>query len=202
MKNLLLYISILFIALNQVKGQTIEEIDSLRKYILENIEQFESLEYSNKEIFNSDAVGFDTLCFYSDRENLVYIKKKETSHTFHLTGDTVDITELYFLDGQVVFRRGFGYQFVNSQWDKEPELNKTEVRVFESTRSYYSLDGSAIIEYESREAEGKYEDRFKLLENIPLKEVRRLIWTDRCDECIEEEYLSIYQKLLEKKAGK
>ena len=31
-----------------------------------------------------------------------------------------------------------------------------------------------------REAEGKYENRFTLIDNIPLKEIRRLIWTDRC----------------------
>lgn len=196
MKKLLIFIALLFFVLNQVNAQTIEEIDSLRKHVLENLDQFESLQYSKKEISNSDAVRFDTMCFYSDKENLVYIKKKETSHTFHITGDAIDITELYFLDGEVVFRRNFSYQFVNPQWDKEPELDKTEVRVFESIHRYYSLDGSAIMDYESREAEGKYEDRFKLLENIPLKEIRRLIWTDRCDECIEEDYLSIYRKLL------
>ncbi len=63
----------MFLVLAQVNAQTIEEIDSLRKHILENLDQFDSLQYSKKEISNSDAVGFDTLSFYSDKEKLVYI---------------------------------------------------------------------------------------------------------------------------------
>ena len=74
--------SFLFFTLNQVDAQTIEEIDSLRKNISENLDQFESLEYSKKEISNSDAVIFDTLCFYYEKDKLVYIGKKETSHNF------------------------------------------------------------------------------------------------------------------------
>ena len=198
MKKLLTLMGI--IILSQAKAQTIESIDSLRKYILKNLDQYESLQYSNEVISNEDAMRYDTACFYYDQKgDLVYINWRQRSHTFHIAGDGVEITELFFMNNSVVFRRNFFYQFLNPQWHLEPDLEDTKVRVIESIRRYYSMDGSALMDYEGREAEGKYKDRFTLLNNIPLEEVRRLIWTDRCDECIEEDYLSVYRKLLAEK---
>ena len=116
-------------------------------------------------------------------------------------GDVINYSELVLMDNQVVFYRRWGYSFENSQWHLEPDINETKVSISESIRRYYAIDDSALMDYDSRETEGKYKDRFTLLESIPLTQVRRLIWTDRCDECIERDYLSVYRKLLQEKKG-
>ena len=197
MKKLLI---ILGMTINIVSNaQTTDSIDSLRNSIIENLDQYNHIEYSNKSISNEDAVGYDTAYFYYDiNGRLVYINWQERSHTFHIMGDHIDITELFFMNGSVVFEKDFGYSFVNPQWHLEPDLDETDISVVESTREYYKVDGTALVNYESRKTKGKYKDRFTLLDSIPLTETRRLIWSDRCDECIEKEYLSIYRKLLEK----
>jgi len=180
--------------------QTIEEIDKLKVDILENLDQYERLDYENNKILNENAHQYDSANFYQDSNgDLVYMRWQSRGHTFHISGDDIDIIEFVFIDGKAVFRKDFGYYFKNPQWHLEPDINETEVFVAESIRRYFNKDGSAIMDYESRTTEGKYKDRFTLLDSIPLEEVRRLIWTDRCDECIEEDYLSIYRKLLEEK---
>lgn len=179
-------------------GQTIQEIDKLRNNILQNLEKYECLEYFNQVIYNDDAMGYDTAHFYQDsNENIIYMKWQTRAHSFHITGDSYDITELFFMNNKVVFNRSYGYYFENPQWHLEPEINETKISMSESIRRYYKEDGTAIMDYERRETKGKYKDRFNLLDSIPLIEVRRLIWTDRCDACIEKDYLSIYRKLHE-----
>ncbi len=198
MKKLLTLISIIFLL--QAKAQTIESIDSLREHVLKNLDQYESLQYFNKVISNEDAVGYDTACFYYDKKGeLVYINWQERSHTFHISGDAIDIIELLFFDGKVVFYRNWGYSFKNPQWDKESNLSNTNISISESVRRYFSHDGTALMDYQSRETEGKYKDRFTLLDHVQLKEEEPLIWSDRCDDCIEEDYLSVFERLIEEK---
>jgi len=183
-----------------VDAQTIEDIDQLRADILQKLDQYECLEYVDDKTLNEDAHQYDTARFYRNvKGDLVYIRWYTRSHAYHIVGDAIDITELFFLDRQAVFYRNWGYSFKNSQWHKEPDINETKISISESIRRYFDKDGSTIMEYVGREAEGKYEDRFNLLDSIPLEEEERLIWTDRCDECIEEEYLSIYRELLKEK---
>jgi hypothetical protein len=198
MKKLLTLIG--FIILSQAKAQTIESVDSLRKHILENLNQYECLEFTTDGILNEDAHRYDTARFYRNTEgNLVYINWLRRGHYYHIMGDVINYSELVLMNNQVVFYRNWGYSFVNPQWHLEDYPNETKVQVAESIRRYYSTDGTALMDYEGREAEGTYKDRFTLLNNIPLEEVRRLIWTDRCDKCIEEDYLSVYRKLLAEK---
>ena len=181
-------------------AQTVDKIDSLKSSVIENLDQYDYIEYFNKSIANEDAVGYDTAYFYHDTNGeLAYIHWRERSHTFHIMGDHIGITELFFMNGKPVFRKKFGYSFVNPQWHLEPDLNETDISVVESIREYYKVDGTALVNYDGRKIEGKYQDRFTLLDSIPLVETRRLIWSDRCDECIERDYLSIYRKLLEEK---
>lgn len=97
MKKLLTLISI--IVLLQAKAQTIESVDSLRDHILRNLDQYESLQYFNKVISNDDAMRYDTACFYYDQKgDLVYTNWRQRSHTFHIAGDGVEITELFFYE--------------------------------------------------------------------------------------------------------
>jgi hypothetical protein len=183
-----------------VRAQTVEEIDQLRTKILQNLDRYKCLEFIDDKILTEDSHQYDTAEFYQNENGaLVYVKWVSNYHYFHITGDNYGIAELFFIDNQAVFRRNYGYSFENPQWHREPEVDETKVSVFESIRRYYKNDGSALMDYESRKSEGKYKDRFTMLDSIPLKEVRRLIWTNRCDECIEEDYLSIYRKLLGEK---
>lgn len=181
----------------QASAQSIEEIDSLRRHILQNKNQLESFRYSKKEILNEDAVSYDTLCFYTFKNELVYVNRKVTSHTFHLSGDAIDFTEFFLLDEKVVFKRRFGYQFKNPQWHLEPDINKARVIVTESHRAYYNKKGKTIMEYKGREVEGDYKNRFVLLDTIPLKEVNSFIWEDHCEECFEEDYMELFKTLNE-----
>lgn len=197
MKNIFLILIGLLLMSLKVDAQTIETIDSLRKSILKNLEQYECLEYKHKEILNEDAVKYDTAKFYRNSENeLVYVKWQSRSHTFHISGDGVDITELIFSNGKVVYKRTFGYHFLNSQWHRENSISETKVSVSESIRNYYREDGTPLVEYESREAEGRFADRFNLLDKIPLKPTRKLLWSNRCDQCIEEDYMKVYYEFL------
>jgi hypothetical protein len=61
MKKLLTLIG--FIILSQAKAQTIESVDSLRKHILENLNQYECLEFTTDGILNEDAHRYDTALF-------------------------------------------------------------------------------------------------------------------------------------------
>ena len=198
MKKLLTLFSI--IILSQSKAQTIEEINNLREDVLKNLNRYESLQYYNEVISNDDAMRYDTACFYYDKKgDLVYVNWRQRSHTFHIAGDGVEITELFFMKNNVVFQRDFFYQFLNPQWHLESNLGETKVRVIESTRRYFKENGEALMDYEGRKAEGLYKNRFTLLDSIPLEEVRRLIWTDRCDDCIEEDYIRVFERLIEEK---
>ena len=185
------------------EGQTIESIDNLRESILQNLDEFESVQYYNETIDNEDAVSYDTASFYYSQEGyLVYINWKKTSHTFHISGDGISITELFFDDGSAVFKRRFFYQFINPQWHLEPSLDETEVNVVESLREYYKSDGAPLMEYKSRNANGIYRDRFNLLDSIPMEEKLQRRWSSRCDECIEEDYLVVYRTLIAEKKSK
>ncbi len=180
------------------KAQTVEEIDRLRIDILQNLDQYQSVEFSNEIISNEDAVRYDTARFYYDEQfKLVYIHWRERSHTFHVSGDGIRIRELFFWKEKVVFRRNLAYRFLNPQWHREPDINETEVSVSESIREYYNLDGTALGDFQSRRAEGKYKNLFALLDSIPLEQKLSRRWSDRCDECIDRDYLTIYRKLLE-----
>ena len=181
-------------------AQTIDKIDSLKSSVIENLDQYDHNIYLNEEILNEDAMRYDTVCFYHNKQDeLVYVKWYSRTHTHHIAGDGIDITELFFINDKVVFRNDFGYSFVNPQWHLEPDLDEAKISMTESTREYYREDGSALIDYKSRSAEGKFKDRFTLLDAIPLEEKLQRRWSDRCDECIEKDYLSIYRKLLEEK---
>ena len=198
MKKLCTLVGIL--SLIQINAQTVEDIDNLRNQILENLEHYESLQYSNKVISNEDAMSYDTACFYYDKKGeLVYINWRKRSHTFHIAGDGISIIELFFLNGRAVFQSDFFYQFLNPQWHLEPDLSETKVRVIESLREYYQEDGSALVEYLGREAEGTYKDRFTVLDSIPLEEKLQRRWSDRCDDCIEEDYIRVFERLIEEK---
>jgi len=198
MKKLCTFFNIIIISLTQ--AQSIEEINNLREKVLKNLSSYESLQYFNEVVSNEDAMKYDTAYFYCDNKGeLIYINWKTRSHAFNIVGDGIDITELFFLDGQVVFRRNWGYSFENPQWHLEPNLDETKVHVYESTRRYFDKNGEALMDYEGRKTQGKHKDRFTLLDSIPLEEVRRLIWTDRCDDCIEEDYISVFKRLIEEK---
>ncbi|MGM0582762.1 MAG: hypothetical protein ACQETL_18955 [Bacteroidota bacterium] len=198
MKKILILIG--FFGFIQVNAQTVEQVDSLKKHVLENLDKFESFEYANKEISNEDAIRYDTACFYHNGNGeLVYINWRTRSHTFHITGDGISISELFFLNGEVVLHKKFFYQFLNPQWHREQDLGKTDVRVIETLREYYKVEGNALMEYKARESKGIYQDRFTLLDSIPLEQKLQRRWSDRCDDCIEEQYLRIYKKL--KKQG-
>lgn len=198
MKTILL-IPFIIVGVSTVNAQTVKEIDSLRNSVLENLDRYTCVQYFDKEISNEDAVGYDTAYFYHDgKGNLVYMKWRERSHTFHISGDAIDITELLFSNGKVVFERSLGYQFLNPQWHKEEDINGVKISVVESKRNYYKEDGTALMDYRSRKTEGKYKDRFHLLDEVPLEETRRLIWSNRNDSWTEENYLSVYRELLKK----
>ncbi|MGL1886336.1 MAG: hypothetical protein OCD76_07455 [Reichenbachiella sp.] len=180
-----------------VRAQTVEEIDQLRTEVIKNIDRYKCLEYIDDKILTEDSHQYDTAEFYQNEEGvLVYIKWVSNFHYFHITGDDYGITELFFIDNHVVFRRNYGYSFENPQWHRESNLDETKVLVSESIRRYYKKNGAALMDYESRKVEGKYKDRFTMLDRVTLEEVRRLIWTDRCDACIERDYMIIYQDLL------
>lgn len=182
------------------RAQTVEEIDQLRANVLQSLEQYERLDYFGEETLNEDAVQYDTVYFYRNRDGeMLYMKWLSRRHYFHITGDIIDITEMFFLDGKAVFRKRFGYSFENPQWHREEDINNTKVAVAETNRNYYKLDGSALADYEGREAQGIYERRFSLLDSLPLVERERLIWSERCDACIENDYLTVYKGLLEQK---
>ena len=182
------------------KGQTVEEIDQLRTEIFENLDQYKCLEYTNDKTLTEDSHQYDTVEFYLNASGqLVYVNCVSNYHYYHITGDGYAIVELFFIGDKVVFKRNYGYSFKNSQWHLEPDLDDTKVSVIESLREYYRLDGSALVDYKSRRAEGKYADRFTLLDSIPLEAKLERRWSDRCDECIEEEYLSVYRELLKEK---
>lgn len=200
MRNIFTIVAI--VVCTSTQAQTVTTIDSLHKSILKNLTEYNCLEYADKVIYNDDAVGYDTARFYyDDKLTLVYINWINRTHTFHISGDDIDITELIFLNDQVVLKRSYGYSFQNAQWHLEPALNETLVSVVESIREYYREDGSALMEYMSRSTEGVYRDRFSILDDTPLKEKLQRRWSIRCDECIEEDYLSLYQKLLAEKKG-
>jgi len=183
-----------------LEAQTIEEIDQLRTETLQKLDQYECIEYIAKKILNEDAVQYDTARFYINSDNkLIHMKWKSRSHAFHIVGDGIGFTELFFIDDQAVFKRNYGYSFKNGQWHLEPNLDETKVSVTESLREYYRLDGSALMDYIGRSAEGIYKNRFTLLDTIPLEAKLERRWSDRCDECIEEDYLSIYRELLKEK---
>lgn len=184
----------------QSQAQTESFIDSLHVSVLRNLSSYEVLFYTNETISNEDAMRYDTARFYHKKSGeLIYINWRERSHTFHISGDGVSIRELLFLNGPVVFQRDFFYQYLNPQWHLEDNIDNTDVRVVESLREYYKSDGSALIEYEGREAEGEYKDRFTLLDSIPLVPKLQRRWSKRCDECIERDYLSVYRELVENK---
>ena len=191
------------VILTTVNGQTIKSIDSLRDNILMNLQQYECLKHTFQKPMNDDAVRYDTAYFYcNDQGDLIYISWQTRGHYFHITGDVINISELIFQNNKVVLRIKYGYSFDNPQWHQEQDLNEAKIHVSESIREYYHEDGSALMEYKGREAEGVYKDRFTLLSRVPLEEERRLIWSNRCDECIEEEYLSVYRRLLKEKNEK
>jgi len=181
-------------------SQTIEEIDRLRTDILQNLDQYKCLEYTTEKILNDDAVQYDTAQFYrNSKGELIFIKWRSRGHSFHIAGDVIKVRELVFKDSKALFKRNHGFSFKNPQWHKEPDLNETDISISESIREYYNLDGMSLGDYKSRRSEGKYKDRYTLLEKIPLEAKLQRRWSDRCDECIERDYLSIYRKLLEEK---
>jgi hypothetical protein len=196
-------LTILVVILSMVaKAQTVEEIDQLRADILDNLDQYECLEFVKKTNSNEDAVKYDTARFYHDKKgDLVYVNWRERSHTFHISGDGIDIIEFFFIDGQAVFKRSYGYYFLNPQWHREPDINETKVFTAESIREYYKLDGSALVEYKSRKIETRYKDRFKDLGVIPLEQKLERRWSDRCGDCIEQDYMVIYRDLLRREKG-
>jgi len=200
MKRILLIIIGISTAVT-VKSQTKEYIDSLKDAVLKNIENYRYIKYISKKILNEDALQYDTAYFYRDKEKLTYMKWQTRSYYSHMMGDGIRIIELFFLNEQAVFRRRFSYSFENPHWNLEEDIKETKVSVIESTRHYFKEDGTCIIEYESREAKGRYKDRFTLLDSIPLVGNTGTGWlrigcSDRCESCIED-YMKIYRSLIE-----
>jgi hypothetical protein len=202
MKQLFIIASLLFAIINSY-SQTKENVDSFIKKTISNLDKYDCKIYQNEKILNDDAVEYDTAYFYREKNGkLIYLIWKNRTHTFHITGDVIEITELFFMNNKAVYKRNYSYSFLNPQWQKEPNINETKISVVESVREYYKEDGSALVEYESRNAEGKYKERSSLLDTIPLKEKLQRRWSDRCDNCIEEEYLRTYRKLIDEKQKK
>jgi hypothetical protein len=202
MKQLFIIASLLFAIINSY-SQTKEKLDSLIKNTIGNLDKYDCKIYRNEKILNDDAVAYDTAYFYRDKKGmLTYLVWKKRTHTFHITGDVIDITELFFINKKAVYKRSYAYSFLNPQWHKEPDINDTRISMVESVREYYKEDGTALMEYESRNAEGKYSDRFSLLDTMPLKEKLQRRWSSRCDDCIEEEYLSVYRNLVNERPKK
>lgn len=198
MKKILTLIGL--VALTNVNGQTVDSIDNLRINILSNLRQYECLKYEFEEPINDDAVRYDTAYFYCDNQgDLIYISWQARSHYFHITGDVINISELIFQNNKAVLRINYGYSFDDPQWHREPDLNETKIHIFESTREYYKEDGSALVEYKGREILGTYSDRFSLLNSIPLEQKLERRWSNRCDECIEKEFLNVFRMLLEER---
>lgn len=190
----------LFFAITNSYSQTKENVDSLIKKTIRNLDQYDCRIYLNEKILNDDAEAYDTAYFYREKNGkLIYLIWKIRTHTFHITGDVIGMTELFFINNKAVYKRSYSYSFLNPQWHKEPDINETKISVVESIREYYKEDGSALVEYESRNTEGKYKERSSLLDTISLKERPQRRWSGRCDDCIEEEYLRTYRKLIDEK---
>lgn len=197
MKQLLI-LAIVLLAISISYSQTKEDIDSLKQVTIRNLDHYDCKVYVDKKILNDDATEYDTAYFYRDKNGkLLYLIWKARFHTFHITGDGVDITELFFINDKAVYKRSYGYSFLNPQWHKESNINETKISLVESVHAYYKEDGSALVEYKSRNTEGTYKERFSLLDTIPLEEKLQRRWSSRCDDCIEEEYLDIYYKLID-----
>lgn len=180
-------------------AQTKEQIDSLINEITPRLNQYKCIVYSDERVLKEDARVYDTAYYYynSGDGKLIYVEWKVRTHTFHITGDNIDVTELFLINGKVVFKRDYGYSFLNPQWHLEQSLNETMVSVVESSREYFTENGSPLMEYKSRSVVGKYKDRLMLLNSIPLEEKFRRRWSSRCDECIEAGYLSKYRELIQ-----
>lgn len=177
-------------------AQTIKQIDSLRNYTRENLDQYDCIEYSNERILNDDAMAHYTVEFYHDKKGmLVYMNWKTRTHTFHIMGDDIGMIELLLIDGKVVYRVDFGYSYDNPQWHKEVNQLKVKVTAIEAIREYYQEDGLSLGEFKSREAQGEFKDRFTLLDSIPLELKLKRRWSDRCDECLEKDYLNLFRRL-------
>lgn len=191
----------LFSTFHMIKAQTVDEIDKLRFNVLDSLDRYDCFSYLNDSTLNENSHQYDTAYFYTNENHeLVYLKRELTKHYYHMQGDIKIIEELYFIDNQIVFLKEYSFSFENPQWHREPDINETIVEVSETSREYYKIDGEPLLKYKPRRTEGKYKNRFTVLDSIPL-ENRFVFWSDRCDSCYEE-YIEIFNDLISSKKDK
>jgi len=170
-------------------------INSNKEKTLQEIEKYECYKYVNDYIETEDSKYYDTIYYYSKNKELKYIKKKRFYHTFYLMGDVCKTYEYFYIHGNLVHKRFSDYTFLNNRGSVSENLQEESISVEEFTNHYFQEDGTCIIEYNRRKAQGLYKDRNNLLDTVPL--IGLTGWLECSDRSFGDEYeelIKIYKK--------